>query len=683
MVYIDDEPLQAKILAEAFRSEQNPQIELIYEQTLKTGLERLRKGEIDLVLLDLNLGDSRGLDSFTKVHAYAPTLPIVILTCNKDDELAIEALRRGAQDFLIKDFVHPKVVSRVIRYSIERKRMEEAIRYVAQGISAATGNLFFSFLVKNLTKALNIDCAFIGELTGENEDSVHTIAVCVKGEVRENFDFKFADTAAEEVIKKHIRTCASEALHRFPQDPLIREWNAQSLIGTALWDAKGRTIGLLLLMDSQARENMQLAESILQIFATRASAELDRRRAETELRLAREQEVEIGSRIQKTLLIGQPPKDMDNVEFATLSLASQRVAGDFFDFIKHSDDCVDVVVGDVMGKGITAALLGAATKSHFLRAINRLISSSKSPALPEPKDVVNLLHQEMTKQLIDLESFFTVCYARFDFKANQICFVDCGHTKTIHFRSREKKCGQLEGVNMPVGFYADEVYEQASVFFDEGDIFFFYSDGLTEAKSKAGEFFGLERLTRLIDENAHLGMSQLIRCIHRAVVDFSGTDKFSDDLTCVAVRIGLKEKLAPVSHLELTLSGNLSELAQMRSVLRGVCAGIKHKGWTANSIDELELAAQETATNIVLHALHENSAEKISILVDIFSDRVSLEFSYGGDGFDPSAVPQPSFDGSKESGFGLYIVKNCVNEMKYSGDSNGKNSMVLIKKFEL
>ena len=140
----------------------------------------------------------------------------------------------------------------------------------------------------------------------------------------------------------------------------------------------------------------------------------DRKRAQEELARAREQEAEIGFRIQQTLLLEQPPQDLPGVRAAALTIPSQRIDGDFYDFFNHRDRCLDVIVGDVMGKGIPAALLGAATKSHFLQALSRLISLSEPGTLPEPKDIVTLAHSEVARQLIELESFVTVCYARLD-----------------------------------------------------------------------------------------------------------------------------------------------------------------------------------------------------------------------------------------------------------------------------
>ena len=86
---------------------------------------------------------------------------------------------------------------------------------------------------------------------------------------------------------------------------------------------------------------------------------------------AHQREVEIGAKIQQTLLLGQLPHDVEGARAAALTLPSQHVDGDFYDFFRHSAHCFDIMVGDVMGKGVAAALLGAALKSSFPRALSR------------------------------------------------------------------------------------------------------------------------------------------------------------------------------------------------------------------------------------------------------------------------------------------------------------------------
>ena len=94
--------------------------------SLSDGLQRLPAGGVDLVLLDLTLPDSTGLESFTQLYNQFPSLPIVVLTALEDETVALTALREGAQDYLIKNEINPRSLTRAIRYAVERKRGEEA-----------------------------------------------------------------------------------------------------------------------------------------------------------------------------------------------------------------------------------------------------------------------------------------------------------------------------------------------------------------------------------------------------------------------------------------------------------------------------------------------------------------------------------------------------------------------------
>ena len=256
-----------------------------------------------------------------------------------------------------------------------------------------------------------------------------------------------------------------------------------------------------------------------------------------ELAQARRREGEVGAKIQQTLLLGQPPRDLPGVQVAALTIPSQQIDGDFYDFYQHSDRCLDVVVGDVMGKGVPAALMGAAIKSSFLRALSSLIAPLDRGKLPEPEVIVTSVHANVSRQFIGLESFATLCYARFNLEQRRVTLVDCGHTKTVHFHSRTGTSETLDGKNIPLGFSEGALYKQIFAPFEVGDIFFFYSDGVTEAQNEAGEFFGVDSLIELIKTNNGLTPEELIDKIRAAVVAFSHTEAFADDVTCVAVKI--------------------------------------------------------------------------------------------------------------------------------------------------
>lgn len=128
VLLIEDNSGDARLIQELLRDADRAQFELTHVGRLATGLERLGKETFDVLLLDLGLPDSQGLDTFTQTQTQAPDVPIVVLSGLDSEALALEAVREGAQDYLVKGRVDGNVLSRALRYAIERKRVEEALR---------------------------------------------------------------------------------------------------------------------------------------------------------------------------------------------------------------------------------------------------------------------------------------------------------------------------------------------------------------------------------------------------------------------------------------------------------------------------------------------------------------------------------------------------------------------------
>ncbi len=132
VLLIEDDPGDADLLQEMLCGGRTRSFDLVCTPRLSAGLERLDGRNVDVVLLDLLLPDSRGYDTFTKVHAQAPNVPIVVLTGLGDEGLARKALQEGAQDYLVKGQVDTTSLVRAMRYAMERKRVEEALRQSQQ-----------------------------------------------------------------------------------------------------------------------------------------------------------------------------------------------------------------------------------------------------------------------------------------------------------------------------------------------------------------------------------------------------------------------------------------------------------------------------------------------------------------------------------------------------------------------
>ncbi len=128
ILLIEDNPGDARLIQEMLAEAEPGRFELECVDQLSAGIKRLDQGDIDVILLDLDLPDSHGVDTFTKVYAQVQEKPIVVLTGLADETVGVKAVSGGAQDYLIKGQVDGNLVSRSIRYAIERKRMEEALR---------------------------------------------------------------------------------------------------------------------------------------------------------------------------------------------------------------------------------------------------------------------------------------------------------------------------------------------------------------------------------------------------------------------------------------------------------------------------------------------------------------------------------------------------------------------------
>jgi phosphoserine phosphatase RsbU/P len=127
--------------------------------------------------------------------------------------------------------------------------------------------------------------------------------------------------------------------------------------------------------------------------------------------------------------------------------------------------------------------------------------------------------------------------------------------------------------------------------------------------------------------------------------------------------------------------GDLRHLASMRDFLREVC----HEGWQGGPADEnlilrLALALTEAASNIILHGAQGQQHQSITLTVEVDDDQVCVTLQYTGKPFDPESAAAPAFDGSRQSGFGLYLIRKCVDEVQYRQDDQGLCVMHLVQK---
>lgn len=403
------------------------------------------------------------------------------------------------------------------------------------------------------------------------------------------------------------------------------------------------------------------------------------KKADAQLELARVREVETGAKIQQTLLLGLPPAGLQGARIAAITSPSEMIDGDFYDFFVHNESCFDVIVGDVMGKGIPGALIGAAVKSHLQRALSQLIYNDRGQ-LPEPEDIINFVHKDVTKELINLETFATLCYARFDHAKMKATLVDCGHTATIHWQPARNATELLKGDNVPLGFIEAERYKQIEQRFEPGDLFFFYSDGVTEAQPVYGDMFGVDRLRELIRRSGRNEPHKLIERVRSAVIAFTHSETFADDLTCVAVKVDEAPVGAPIIHSEILVPSELGQLQTIRTFVSKCIERDEGALFDDEDHYQLLIAVNEAASNIIRHAYQGQTGESITVSSDLFADRIVIRLLHSGTPFDPSVVRAPSFDGTRDGGFGVYMIEQCVDEVQYLRAPDGKSTIRIVKR---
>ena len=128
VLLVEDNPADARLVRERLAEAPGGPFRLECVDRLGTGVGRLAEGEVDVLLLDLGLPDSQGLATFTKLHAREPAVPVVVLSGAADEQLAMQAVQAGAQDYLVKGTESGQGLTRALRYAIERKRAEKQIR---------------------------------------------------------------------------------------------------------------------------------------------------------------------------------------------------------------------------------------------------------------------------------------------------------------------------------------------------------------------------------------------------------------------------------------------------------------------------------------------------------------------------------------------------------------------------
>jgi sigma-B regulation protein RsbU (phosphoserine phosphatase) len=392
---------------------------------------------------------------------------------------------------------------------------------------------------------------------------------------------------------------------------------------------------------------------------------------------AREYEVEVGARIQQSLLLGKPEASYRGMQIGAFTLPSQKIDGDFVDFfLSRSGDETDFVLGDVMGKGVPAALLGAAARTALMKSRFRAGEKGGSRA-PQLTTVLKEAETSLAGELQKLNSFVTLIYARISRAAKLLQFIDCGHTSMIHYDSLGGHCWRLKGANMPLGFTGSQEFRAYSVGLSEGDIIFVYSDGITEAGNSEGELFGEERLMHLVRSSAALNTEELLQKIKMITFAYCA-GAFSDDVTGIAIKITPEEDQSPVRIRSATFPQRMEAVRQMRDFIMKELESDTGSKLAADDLYDIEIASGEAAANIMRHQKKEPE-EKLTVLLRVSPSWISISIEYEGEDYNWQEIPDPDVASYQEGGYGLYLMSTAMDSVVLEHGEGDRRRLVMLK----
>lgn len=236
-------------------------------------------------------------------------------------------------------------------------------------------------------------------------------------------------------------------------------------------------------------------------------------------------EFRLAKQVQESFVPVTMP-EVNGLDMSAVMLTAREVGGDLYDVNKFNDDCVGMMIGDVMGKGFPASLFMAMAVSSF-----------KFFAKPDilPQQTLLDLNEKIIREHSS-DRFVTVYYSLFDMKRRVMIYANGGHMPVLYFAKGRKGVPLDVSDGLPLGMMKGE-YSGGEKEFDAGDIFIYYTDGVTEAANAKGDMYGVERLTALIENNQGQDAHDLMDVIIRDVAAFRGRLKQQDDITIMVVKI--------------------------------------------------------------------------------------------------------------------------------------------------
>jgi sigma-B regulation protein RsbU (phosphoserine phosphatase) len=238
------------------------------------------------------------------------------------------------------------------------------------------------------------------------------------------------------------------------------------------------------------------------------------------------QDVELAAEVQRLFLpVGKPA--IAGLEIAGMMRPARGVSGDYYDYIPIDAHTIQLVIADVAGKGVPAALLMSATAAAM-----QLEANNDRNML----EMVGRLNTGIHSVSDDGERYVTLLVAELDAQERKLHYVNCGHNPALLFRAQTGAVTRLNSSCAPIGISPENPCQLCSADLSAGDVLVFYTDGVTEAENQFGEELGTERLCAVVQRGSALSAEALMTDIFDSAADFSSAVGFNDDVTVLVVK---------------------------------------------------------------------------------------------------------------------------------------------------
>ena len=238
-------------------------------------------------------------------------------------------------------------------------------------------------------------------------------------------------------------------------------------------------------------------------------------------------EMKLANHVQ-TRLLPELPQRVKGIDLWATSRPASHIGGDFYDFIERNSDSLSMVVGDVSGKGMPAALLVAMTRTVIRSEILGM-------PVPSPQSIISASNEKLYDDFTDVSMFATLFMGHYDSQMRQMNYVNAGHSPVV-FAPAGGQAQLVEADVTAIGILPSNCAKERKIDIHEGDVVVIGSDGLNNASNSQDQQFGYDRFVDLVDNLADKPAQQIAEGLFNSIDDFSNGASQADDQTLVVIK---------------------------------------------------------------------------------------------------------------------------------------------------